>query len=204
MMGPVQTLRYPSPPVSKKEVLRYAGAREADDALMRMLDECISLAEDGFTYRVAFAVLPVVPTDDGLSFGAFFVSSRDLAKNLEGCGEAVVFGATVGRTIDRLVLREGVTSPAKALLLDALGTERAEALADTFCRDLAERYAKEGKLLRPRFSPGYGDLPLATQKDVFTLLNLPKSIDLTLNDSLLMTPKKSVTAFVGIAVKEQV
>lgn len=203
MMGAVRTAAFPAPPVNKKEVLRYAGAKTADDVLAAMLDECISLAWDGFTYRVAYAVYPVMPTENGVSFGSFVIESRDLAKNLAGCHAAILFGASVGRTLDRLVLRESVTSPARALLLDALGTERVEALADTFCRTLAETYETEGACIRPRFSPGYGDLPLSAQTQIFSVLNLPKSLNVTLNDSLLMSPKKSVTAFVGIEEKEK-
>ena len=202
MMEAVQTVAYPAPPVDKKEVLRYAGAKDADVALDLLLDECISIARDGFTYRASYAVYPVTRTDEGLSLGFMTTQSRDLAKNLDGCHAVIVFGATVGRTLDRLVFRESVLSPAKALLLDALGTERVEALADVFCRDLAKKYEEEGSVLRPRFSPGYGDLPLSVQKEIFSVLGLPKGLNMTLNDSLLMSPKKSVTAFVGIAAKE--
>ena len=202
MMEAVQTVAYPAPPVDKKEVLRYAGAKDADVALDLLLDECISIARDGFTYRASYAVYPVTRTDEGLSLGFMTTRSRDLAKNLDGCHAVIVFGATVGRTLDRLVFRESVLSPAKALLLDALGTERVEALADVFCRDLAKKYEEEGSVLRPRFSPGYGDLPLSVQKEIFSVLGLPKGLNMTLNDSLLMSPKKSVTAFVGIAAKE--
>lgn len=203
MTGEVQTAVFPAPAVDKKEILRYAGARGSDDVLASLVDECISLAEDGFTYRVTYAVYPVTRTDTGVSLGFFTTASRDLAKNLDGCHAVVLFGASVGQTIDRLVMREGVVSPAKALLLDALGTERVEALADAFCCNLAEAYEKDGYALRPRFSPGYGDLPLSTQKELFSVLELPKRLGVTLNDSLLMSPKKSVTAFVGIAPKEK-
>lgn len=51
---------------------------------------------------------------------------------------------------------------------------------------------------RPRFSPGYGDLPLSAQREIFAVLDCGKRIGLMLNDSLLMSPSKSVTAFVGI------
>lgn len=52
--------------------------------------------------------------------------------------------------------------------------------------------------LRPRFSPGYGDLAIDAQKDIFALLDCERQIGLTLGDSLLMSPGKSVTAFAGI------
>jgi len=204
MTGEVRTAVCDAPPVNKKEILRYARAKEASDAVLALLDECISLAQDGLSYRVAYAVYPIARSEEGISIGFLKTSSQDLAKNLTGCHAAVAFCATVGHTLDRLVRRESVTSPARALLLDAYGTERVEALADAFCGTLAEESARDGCVLRPRFSPGYGDLPLSLQKEIFSALNLPERLGVTLNESLLMTPKKSVTAFVGIAAKEQV
>ena len=58
--------------------------------------------------------------------------------------------------------------------------------------------AKEGFFLTPRFSPGYGDLPLEVQKDVFRILECGVRIGISLNESLLMTPSKSVTAIFGL------
>ena len=60
----------------------------------------------------------------------------------------------------------------------------------------------EGKFLKPRFSPGYGDLPLEMQRDIFRVLDCSRKIGLTLNESLLMSPSKSVTAIVGIGGEE--
>jgi hypothetical protein len=80
-------------------------------------------------------------------------------------------------------------------MLQALGSERVEALCDEFCRLMAIESKRE---LRPRFSPGYGDLPLELQRDIFRLLEPSRRIGVVLNDSLLMSPSKSVTAIIGI------
>ena len=80
------------------------------------------------------------------------------------------------------------------MFFQAIGAERIESLCDAFC---AEREA-EGLRLRPRFSPGYGDLPLELQRDLFRGLDCSRKIGLTLNESLLMSPSKSVTAIAGI------
>ena len=74
------------------------------------------------------------------------------------------------------------------------GMERIEALCDAFCKDLSMEYGA----LTPRFSPGYGDLPLDIQRSVFRFLEPEIKIGLTLSESLIMCPSKSVTAFVGI------
>ena len=121
------------------------------------------------------------------------VSLRD---HLDGCEEVLLLGATVGLELDRLINRYSRVAPAKALMLQAIGAERIEALCDAFCHELGVELSQCGEM-RPRFSPGYGDLPLELQRDIFRVLDCPRKIGLTLNDSLLMTPTKSVTALVG-------
>ena len=111
-----------------------------------------------------------------------------------GCDSVIIFAATVGIGIDRLVHKYSKLSPAKALIFQSIGTERIEALCDVLTEDIKSL----GKDIRNRFSAGYGDLPLETQKEIFKLLSPQKNIGLTLGDSLLMSPTKSVTAFIGI------
>lgn len=198
MMGEIRTAVYPAPLVSRREILRYAGAKIADEALDALIDECEALVKGTLSYRVAYAEFPVKETTAGLDLGFAVTDSRDLAYALRGCERIVLFGATVGIALDRMVARYAALSPAKGLVLDAIGTAHAEALCDLFCAELAEKYAREGALLRPRFSPGYGDLSLAMQQNVFSALDLSRKIGITLSESLLMIPRKSVTAIVGV------
>ena len=139
---------------------------------------------------------------EGVDLGFTRTDSKALSRCLAGCGGAVVFAATVGMGLDRLIHRAQATSPARALMLQALGAERIEALCDAFCRDLAAQAAERGLAARPRFSPGYGDWPLEAQRDIFRLLDCPRRIGLTLNNSLLMSPTKSVTAVVGLGAEK--
>lgn len=190
---------YQNPPLCKKEIFRYAGCQKPDVDTEALLESCIKESEGKFTYRVCYCELPVKVNGDECDFSAFCLHSSNLASNLNGCKTVIVFAATVGVEIDRLIAKYGRLSPSKALMFQAIGAERIEALCDCFCADLAQT-AKAGQ--KPRFSPGYGDLPLSVQCDVFKLLECGKRIGLTLNDSLLMSPSKSVTAFVGIGGKE--
>ena len=203
MMGEIRTAVYPAPTVCRHEILRYAGTREADAATGVLIDECEALVRGQLSYRVAYAEFSIRATDAGLDLGFAVTDSRDLARALWGCERIVLFGATVGLALDRLVARYTALSPAKGLILDAIGTAHAEALCDLFCAELAEKYAKEGRRLRPRFSPGYGDLPLEMQKSVASALNLSRTVGITLNESLLMLPRKSVTAIVGILSEKE-
>ena len=190
----VLTKSYPAPVLSTGEVLRYAKAKPTPEC-EALLDSVIKEAEGIFTYKVAYALLDVKRTECGIDFGAFSTESKALIKNLGNSPRVIVFGATVGLNLDRLVAKYSRLSPARALMMNALGAERIEALCDEFTRDMEKEYGAE---LCPRFSPGYADLPLAVQKDIFNLLDLPKRIGITLTDTMLMSPTKSVTAFIGM------
>ena len=190
---------YKEPPVCEKEILRYAGCKATglpEEAQMnQLLHECLEEVLPKLTYKVCYMETPLVLEETVCDFACLKVESKDLAKNLQGCEKAVLFAATIGVEIDRLIAKFGRISPAKAVMIQAIGAERIESLCDIFCAELEE----EAGSLRPRFSPGYGDLALETQKDIFRVLNCNKHIGLSLNDSMLMSPSKSVTAFVGIS-----
>ena len=198
MVSKLTFTKYDLPQIDRKEVLRYMGAATADDATAELISECEKECEDAFSYLVCFDVFNIKTTDKTVDFSAFSVQSGDLAKNLSGCKNAVIFAATVGPQIDRLIKKYSSLSPAKALCLQAFGNERIEALCDTFNKQITECQAAEGNATRPRFSAGYGDFELSCQRDIFKVLCCEKQIGVTLNDSLLMTPQKSVTAVIGI------
>ena len=122
--------------------------------------------------------------------------SRDLAKNLSGCTSAVLFAATLGAEVDRRIQRAQAVSMAEAAVLQACAAEVTEAFCDELNQTIREEAARQGLRCHPRYSPGFGDLTLEYQKLVFRKLN-PNRIGITLNDSLLMSPSKSVTAIIG-------
>lgn len=186
---------YTEPAFCKKEILRYAGCREADGEISALLEMCIKEIKDVLTYKVCYREMQVSIDRDICDFGVFRWQSKKLAVNLKDCTNVILFAATVGVGIDRLIAKYGRISPVRALLFQAIGAERIEALCDAFCADIA---GERNIGIRPRFSPGYGDLSLDAQKDIFSVLDCEKRIGLTLNDSLLMSPSKSVTALVGL------
>lgn len=203
MDGTVYIRKYPAPAWNRREILRYAGAKAATDEVAALLESCIAEAEEKLGYQVCYARFHLREEGDTLNLGFARIHSGHLRKNLHGCDEVAVFGATVGLELDRLIARYGRLSPARALMLQAIGAERIEALCDVFCEELSREAGERGKSTRPRFSPGYGDVPLELQRDIFRVLDCPRKIGLTLNDSLLMSPTKSVTAVVGIGNGEE-
>lgn len=181
-----------------KEIRRYMASSDGGKDIRELIDECLAEVSEMLQYKVCYTVLPVESDGSVVTMPCGEIESKNLAKNLQGCEKVIVFAATVGVGIDRLITKYSRLSPAKALCFQAIGAERAEALCDAFCKKMKSELGESGEILKPRFSPGYGDLPLETQKMIFSLLDCPKRIGVTLGDSLLMSPSKSVTAFVGI------
>lgn len=190
-----------APQIDRKEVLRYAGVTSENAEIARLLDECIAAAEKSFTYKVCYREFPICECDGAIELGFCIVESKALSKNLLGCNKIILFAATVGFEIDRLIARFSVISPAKAALLQALGSERVEALCDAFSNEVKRDAEGRGFATRPRVSAGYGDIPLAMQKDIFSALDITRKIGITLGESLLMSPSKSVTAIIGLQEK---
>lgn len=183
----------------ESEALRYAGAQgSADEDVIALLRSCRRELSEARQGLVCFGVTDVVREGDRLFLGSLRIESEDMKKYLEGCERAVIFAATLGVLPDRLIRKYARVSPARALMIDALCSALAESLCDAFCQELGQSAATEGRETRRRVSPGYGDIPLAMQRDIFAFLGCERRIGLSLNDDLLMTPTKSVTAIVGI------
>ena len=179
---------YEAPPVDRREILRYAGVRGDAPEIEELLEECLAEAADKLTYKVCYGEFSVIFKDDSIDLGFAETTSTTLRRHLEDCEKIILFAATVGIGIDRLIARYATVSPTKSLLFQAIGAERIEALCDVFNSEYGGS----------RFSPGYGDLPLEFQKDIFSALDCPRRIGLTLNGSMLMSPSKSVTAIIGV------
>ena len=186
----------------RKTVLRYSGDPRgesgSDKALSELLDTVISGSEAVLTPKVCCAECGITVGEGKVSSEFGEIESEYLAEHLSGCSSAVFFAATAGIGTDRAVTAMSKISPARALLADALGSERAEALCDLFEREVTEELIKEGKTAVPRYSPGYGDFSLECQKQIINGLQCQKHIGLTLSSCLMMTPTKSVTGVIGI------
>lgn len=193
----VQVKRYQPPKVDIERILRYAKTPQ-NETILALTRELLHELADKLTYRVCYRVLDISVIDSDCNFGYFSLQAADLAQNLRDCERCVIFAAGIGIEIDRMIAKYSRLSPVKALLLQAIGTERVEALCDLFCDDISKTL---GSRCHKRFSPGYGAVPLSVQRHFFELLQCEKHIGVCLTDSFLMTPTKSVTAFIGVEKK---
>lgn len=203
MTSPVYTTRYgvEEIDIAPQQVLRYLGmgGKPVDPETAGLVDRCTAEFKSAANYRLCWMTADIDVEENGVDFGFLYAEGKSLAEHLKGCRQAILFAATTGLAAEQQRKRAEVASPAKALVLDAVGTAAVEALCDRFCAD--RRAELTGQTLRPRFSPGYGDLPLQLQKELLACLDSHRKIGLSLSESMMMTPQKSVTAIVGIGAE---
>ena len=123
----------------------------------------------------------------------------DIARHLAGCDGCVLLAVTLGVPTDALLRALSAADVADAVLADAAASVLTEQLAQQAEDAARAEAARQGRYLTGRFSPGYGDFPIAVQPQLLRLLDAPRAIGLCASASCLLTPRKSVTAVCGTA-----
>ncbi len=181
----------------EREILRYAMLPPHAPVSEKLpLRECVSAVRGRILCRAVWRRYPLNRTETDLDLGFARTDSQSLRAHLVGCTDLLLFCCTAGAEMDRLIARQQLKSPLHGLLMHAAGAQQVEGACDRLCEQLARSFPDF--TLTPRFSPGYGDLPLSLQKDIFAALDCERRIGVTLTDSLLMRPSKTVTAIVGM------
>ena len=181
-----------------REIRRYLGMKGEDPQVESLIAECVAQLNEVISPQSVYRYFDLSFANGYPVIEGHVLESRDLAKNLRGCTQVVLLACTLGIGADRLLNRSSFSSMTKAAVIQAAAAAMIEEYTDGVCRKIEEDLHKDSLYLRPRFSCGYGDLGLQAQKVVFTLLDPAKNAGITLTDSLLMVPVKSVTAFIGI------
>ncbi|MDO4366951.1 MAG: vitamin B12 dependent-methionine synthase activation domain-containing protein [bacterium] len=188
--------------IDRAETLRYLrmGGVEPDAVLARRLarveDEVRAACRPAAYWRLETVAAGTEAGD--LVLGPLEVRSRDLARVLRGCRHAFLFCATLGAGVDALLRRYSQTSGADALMAQAAATVAIEGWCDACAEKLLAESAVAGERLRMRFSPGYGDLPLAVQRPLLQILDSARRAGIVLTETCLMIPSKSVSAIIGV------
>ena len=108
--------------------------------------------------------------------------------------EVVFLCGTIGSEFDAWQRRLSVTSAADALLSQQIGLDAVEKVMDGLENEVKVKVEGEGLKLLPRKSPGYGDLPIDLSRTILNELDAPRKIGVSITDSNLLVPSKSVTA----------
>ena len=186
------------PAVDAKETRRYAGLAKAEfdeAAISEACEECALLAEP----RVSWELFDY-DCENGTAAAAppFLIEGNIIRKHLSGAERVVFLAATIGEAVEEAVTHhfdEG--RYAHSVLLDAAATTAVEQVCDACEAMLRPQFAKEGFAMRWRFSPGYGDWDIRAQRSLLRLTRAD-SIGISLTESFMLCPRKSVTAVIGL------
>ena len=184
--------------IDRRETLHYLQIRggKLPTSLEEELSRCEALLLETARPRAVWRLFDREP-DGTLAGTDFRPAGRDIADFLEGCGQVILMAATLGAEAESLLRRAQARDMAEAVILDAAGSAAIEQVCDALCAELAARFRP--RFLTGRFSPGYGDLPLEQQRTLCRVLDLERRIGVSLAESGLMIPQKSVTALIGVS-----
>ena len=182
------------------EVLRYMGCppEQAAPQTRALAEQAAAQMEQTARPRSVFRESGLSITGDGVLLeSGLLLPGRDLARHLAGCDRAVMLAVTLSAQADALIRRAESRDMAQALALDCAAAALVEEVCDRLEADIFAKYP--GCYFPFRFSPGYGDLPLSVQSGLLALLDAPRKIGLCANENHILTPRKSVTALIGVS-----
>lgn len=131
------------------------------------------------------------------------LQGKKIGQHLAGCEKVIALSATVGEDIEEDITRRFSSGEySSAVLMDAAATAAVEQLADGMEKAISPKMAAQGFLLKWRFSPGYGDWPLTQQPELIRLAKA-EQIGVRLTTSMMLTPRKSITALIGLYRKQE-
>jgi hypothetical protein len=175
-------------PLDKSEIINIlSGGRKKTGLSHSMLNRLEDMINIGREYFQPKAVYDIFNTEE-LPDLPYFKEAEEVA--LAVCTIGSKLPAVVKEFMNKGQLVDGT-------LLDAIGSIAADALADKINEEINEVALKKSLETTLRYSPGYCTWPLTGQSLIFERLATDE-IGVTLTDSFLMTPVKSVSFAVNI------
>lgn len=189
--------------IDRAEALRYLRCQspeklppETAAQLAQAEKDILAAAQPRFVYKC----YSMESAADGVRLvgSSLLLAGKDIACLLQNAESCLLLAATLGGRVDEIIRRAEICDISRALLLDACASAAVENLCEQLQNNLREQLQAQGVYLTARFSPGYGDLPLSCQPQFCAALDTVRSIGLTVSQSGLLLPRKSVTAAIGL------
>jgi len=193
--------------IDRNEVLRYLGYKdqEIDPGTTALINDSVSEILENLSKHYTYGIFNLERKEGGISLSQSRINlvGSGIANHLEGAQKCAVMALTLGAKIDKKLRLYSRTEVTRALIMDACATAAVESLADQVEEKINSAAKDEGLFLTERFSPGYSDLPLTVQPDIIHALDAHRKIGLSVTESCLLIPQKSVTAIVGFIKQER-
>jgi hypothetical protein len=175
---------------------------ESPEPICSIIDEVIAQAEFFTNIKGGFVLHPLeqlVPEKHGLIIGKeLFEVQKVVYGLLKKSSEIAIFACTAGEKPgewSKTLMQEG--DMMKGYVVDVLGNVTVEAAMDRVQQNLMVEMQDQNKKITNRYSPGYCNWNVSEQHKLFNFI--PSGFcGITLTDSALMRPVKSVSGFIGI------
>lgn len=127
-----------------------------------------------------------------------FNPSKTVITQFKDANSFALFLCTAGREISDYAKEVSTsTDPLLGYVFDVLGSVIVEKACDKIQDSLKKECQKLGLGITDRFSPGYCEWSVGEQQQLFSLMP-EKFCGITLSDSSLMSPIKSVSGIIGV------
>ncbi len=161
-------------------------------------EELMTIGESRAEYRI-FDGISLDTARKTIGIGGIVFNVRPIIfRQLKDADAVALFICTAGPLIgemSRKCMQEG--DLLKGYVYDVIGSEIVENAADRMQEDIRETALSAGKKITNRFSPGYCGWDVAEQHTLFTFFR-NNFCGITLTESALMNPVKSVSGIIGI------
>ena len=184
--------------MNKKAILQYLNCfGQVDEKTNQLIDECIVEVQQYAHFKVVHQNFSLTHGPVGIQELDLSFCSNDLEFYMKECQTCLVIACTLGIQIDRQIKYYEHIDMARAIVFDAVSSRYLEECCDEY-----EKILNLGEHTF-RFAPGYGDLPLVLNKTLSRVLNVHKKIGVTLSQSGLFIPMKSMLGIIGIGKSQQ-
>lgn len=193
----------PDVPLEQREILRYLGYKrqhELTPELAELVAKVMVEVQKVSQVRSHYQFFDLAETSTGIQIvgSDLVLSGTAISRHLQGATSVALFALTLGSGVEQVIRRYEITDLTHALVLEVACTEYVEKLCDLTEARIAKEAQSKGLTANRRFSPGYGDLPLAIQPTFLATLQAERTVGITVTQDFLMIPRKSVTAIVGL------
>ena len=178
----------------KENALKYLGYPDStvDSKIEVLLDQCIEEIQTMSTPKFVYKKFTLEHTPLSIKELQIELPYQELLDLFDSCHSCLIIGCTLGQEVDRHLKYLSKIDMTKMTIFDAVASSYIEYACDNYeeTLQLGERTF--------RFCPGYGEVPITLNKVFARALDMAKFIGLTVQESNILLPQKSMIGIIGI------
>lgn len=168
------------------------------ELIREVSEELVSMGDIRAEYRI-FSNIRFVSEEKTIEIeGIVFAVKPIIYRQIREAEEVALFICTAGPAVGEMSRRSMKDGDLlRGYVYDVIGSEVVENAADTMQEELKRTVLTTGRRITNRFSPGYCGWDVAEQHKLFGFFR-DNFCGITLTESALMNPVKSVSGLIGI------